>query len=182
MLRASSAVSASFIVATLLCGCTRAPVQTKALNDSILASLAPDGVAYADNIWRDLERVRAATTDFQDIAAAQKAGYPTTTPACLKSATGGMGQHYVMRTLLDDQLDVEKPEILLYAPQPDGKLKLVAVEYIIPLSAWQQEQPPRIFGQSLKRSEELKLWYLHVWAWERNTQGLFADWNPAVKC
>lgn len=25
---------------------------------------------------------------------------------------------------------------------------------------------PRIFDRPLKRSEELKIWYLHVWAWE----------------
>lgn len=93
-----------------------------------------------------------------------------------------MGHHYVNRTLFDDRLDVEHPEILLYAPTPDGKLKLVAVEYIIPLAQWKREQAPRIFGQPLKRSEELKLWYLHVWVWEPNSAGLFADWNPVVKC
>ena len=43
---------------------------------------------------------------------------------------GGMGHHYVNRARVDDRLDVEHPEILLYSPTGDGK-KLVAVAYII---------------------------------------------------
>lgn len=93
-----------------------------------------------------------------------------------------MGLHYVNESLVDDALDVEHPEILVYAPTVGGKPKLVGVEYIVPLSQWESEEPPRIFDQPLKRSEELKIWYLHVWAWEENRNGLFADWNPAVTC
>jgi hypothetical protein len=37
-------------------------------------------------------------------------------------------------------------------------------------------------GQSLKQSDPLKIWYLHMWAWRENSAGLFADWNPAVQC
>jgi hypothetical protein len=28
----------------------------------------------------------------------------------------------------------------------------------------------------------LGIWYLHVWIWEPNPSGLFADWNPSVTC
>ncbi len=137
------------------------------------------------SVTRDLERLRNATVQYRDVAAAQAKGYPTATatPPCLSSPIGGMGHHYVNRSHVDDKLDVEHPEILLYAPGADGKPKLLAAEYIIPYRILPPEsQPPRIFGQDLKRSEELRLWYLHVWAWEQNASGLFADWNPAVKC
>lgn len=135
------------------------------------------------NVTRGLERLRAATAPFRDIASAQAVGYPTATPPCLSSAIGGMGQHYVNRSHMDDKLDLEHPEILLYGPGPDGKQKLLGVEYIIPYRVRPPEsQPPSILGQDLKRSAELRLWYLHVWAWEENSSGLFADWNPAVKC
>ena len=135
-------------------------------------------------VTRDLELVRAATAPFRDLAAAQAAGYPTATPQCLSNATaGGMGHHYVKRDNVDGKLDLQQPEILLYAPAGEGKMKLVAVEYIIPYRILPPESAaPRILGQSLKQSEELKLWYLHVWAWEENPSGLFADWNPSVKC
>ena len=93
-----------------------------------------------------------------------------------------MGLHYVNKDLLDDHLDVEHPEILVYAPTSSGAPRLVGVEYIVPLSKWSAPEAPRIFGQELKRSEALKIWYLHVWSWEENEKGLFADWNPAVQC
>jgi hypothetical protein len=137
------------------------------------------------SVTRDLERLRNATAPYRDLAAAQAVGYPTATPPCLSSPVGGMGHHFVNRSHVDDKLDLERPEILLYGPPPsaDGKPKLLGVEYIIPYRILPPEsQPPRIFGQDLKRSEELRLWYLHVWAWEQNASGLFADWNPAVKC
>ena len=93
-----------------------------------------------------------------------------------------MGHHYVNRAFLDDKLDVERPEILVYAPG-EAKPKLAGVEYIIPYRVWDREkEAPEIFGQKLKRSDELNIWYLHVWAWEKNEAGLFADWNPAVHC
>ncbi|MGH7587021.1 MAG: hypothetical protein ACRELU_00325 [Gemmatimonadota bacterium] len=138
---------------------------------------------YDEDAMPNLERVRVATEKFHDINAAYAAGYPRTAPNCLDNPPqGGMGLHYVNSSLLDDSLDVEHPEILVYAPTTGGKPKLVGVEYIVPLSQWDREEPPRIFDRDLKRSEALKIWYLHVWAWEENRNGLFADWNPAVVC
>ena len=138
----------------------------------------------SSDVARDLERVRAVTAPFKDIAAAQAAGWPTSNPPCLASpSAGGMGHHYVNRAHVDDKVEVERPEILLYAPDGNGKQKLVAVEYIIPYRIRPRDaDPPTIFGQPLRRSDELSLWYLHVWAWEENSNGLFADWNPKVKC
>lgn len=135
-------------------------------------------------IASDLAKLRTATAPFRDIAAAQAAGYPTATPQCLASpGDGTMGHHYVNRAHVDGKLELEHPEILLYVPDGDGKMKLVAVEYIIPYRILPPESPaPRIFGQDLLKSDGLKLWYLHVWAWENNPKGLFADWNPAIKC
>lgn len=159
-------------------------VGTAALAVGCAHTPAP-AVPMADpGVTGDLQRVRAATKAFRDIAAAQAAGFPTATPTCLSNPTaGGMGHHYVNRAQVDGKLDVEHPEILLYAPAGGGKMKLVAVEYIVPYRILPREaEAPRIFGQTLRQSDELKLWYLHVWAWETNTAGLFADWNPAVKC
>lgn len=146
------------------------------------AQAPPD--AATPGVADDLARLRAATAGFRDIAAAHAAGYPTATPPCLANPpAGGMGHHYVNRAHVDGRLELERPEILLYAPDGSGKLKLVAVEYIIPYRILPAEsEAPRIFGQPLRQSDQLKLWYLHVWAWEENPGGLFADWNPAVTC
>jgi len=37
-------------------------------------------------------------------------------------------------------------------------------------------------GQKLKPFEPGKFWYLHAWVWTDNPSGLFADWNPKVRC
>ena len=161
--------------------CAGVPDSARSPNGSEASNPAPDTSFHRDDVDHDLERVRAVTEKFHDIAAAHAAGYPKTAPHCLDNPPqGGMGLHYVNPELVDDVLDVEHPEILVYAPTVGGRPKLAGVEYIVPLS--RSETPPRIFGRDLKRSEPLQIWYLHVWAWEENRNGLFADWNPAVVC
>ena len=41
---------------------------------------------------------------------------------------------------------------------------------------------PTVMGERMKREENLKLWYLHMWIWRQNPSGLFSDYNPAVHC
>jgi hypothetical protein len=136
------------------------------------------------NVRQDVEKLRAATDRYHDMAAATAAGYPSNVPACISDSTmGGMGHHYIDRTLFDDKLEIQRPEMLIYAPSADGKLELVAVEYAVPFRAVPKtEKPPRLFGQELKPYDQFNYWAIHVWAWRRNAAGLFADWNPAIKC
>jgi hypothetical protein len=93
-----------------------------------------------------------------------------------------MGFHFQNNTLLDATLDVEKPEVLVYEKMADGTFKLNGVEYLVPIAAWKREEAPTIMGQKLKRADSLGIWYLHVWIWEPSPPGIFADWNPRVKC
>ena len=136
------------------------------------------------NVRRDVEKLRAATKSFHDLAAAEAAGYPTKMPACVADSTmGAMGHHLIDRKLIDDKLDIEHPEMLIYAPAGDGKVELVAVEYIVPYRFLPStEKAPRLFGQELKRYDQFNYWEIHVWAWRKNAAGLFADWNPVLKC
>jgi hypothetical protein len=136
------------------------------------------------NVRRDVETLRRATSAFRELAAAETAGYPTKMPMCVADSTmGGMGYHLINRQLIDDKLEIERPEMLIYAPSANGKVELVGVEYIVPYRFLPStEKAPRLFGQELKRYDQFNYWELHVWAWRRNAAGLFADWNPAVKC
>lgn len=136
------------------------------------------------NVRRDVETLRAATNKYHDLAAAEAAGYPTTMPRCVADSTmGGMGHHLIDRKAFDDKLEIEHPEMLIYAADGEGKPELVAVEYIMPYRVVSStEKPPRLFGQEFKRYDQYNYWGLHVWAWRRNAAGLFADWNPAVRC
>ena len=171
------------VIPMLLAACTRAAAPSVAPAAATANNLTEITNGFNARVQRDVATLRAATNAFHDPAAAQAAGYPIA-PKCVDDSTmGGMGHHYFDRKIYDDTLDIAHPEMIIYAPAPGGKMKLVAVEYVVPFRLRPSTStPPRLFGQELKRHEEFKYWYLHVWAWEKNPAGLFADWNPLVKC
>ena len=148
------------------------------------ASLEEVTDGFSPAIRADVAKLRAATDAFHDLTKAQAAGYPTTTPSCVADSTmGGMGRHYLDRNIYDDKLEIERPEMLIYAPAADGKYQLVGAEFVIPFRLLPDSStPPRLFGQELHPHRQFKYWYLHVWAWTKNKAGLFSDWNPAIKC
>jgi hypothetical protein len=86
--------------------------------------------------------------------------------------------------LIDGSAHAEEPELLLYEPERNGRLRLVAVEYIIPYTAHSRDaKPPVLFGnQEFKQNDTFQLWGLHAWVWKHNPSGVFADWNPRVTC
>jgi hypothetical protein len=175
----------SFVcLAISVAGVACMPNRSVVSSDADVDLAAELSAGYDASVRRDVATLRRATEPFHDLAAAQAAGYPMPMPACIADSTqGGMGRHYFDRKIYDDSLDIAHPEMLLYAPLPGGKQKLVAVEYVVPYRLRPPtSKPPRLFGQDLKRHDEFKYWYLHVWAWEKNSAGLFADWNPAIKC
>jgi hypothetical protein len=59
---------------------------------------------------------------------------------------------------------------------------LNGVEYLVPIDAWKHDEPPSIMGQPMKRFDRAGIYYLHAWVWKPSSSGLFADWNPDVKC
>ena len=149
------------------------------------ADTAPPGVlpsGLGDAVDRDVARVRDATARFKSTEAAEEAGYKRVTDCVEYQPYGAMGYHFQNNTLLDTTLDVDHPEVLVYERTPEGGFKLNGVEFLVPISAWTATEPPRIMGQALKRADKLGIWYLHVWTWELSPSGLFADWNPRVKC
>ena len=136
--------------------------------------------AYED----DLARLRAATQPFHNLDNAVAAGYPREVPDCLvHEHHGAMGYHHVNRGYLDTKRDVERPQILLYERLPNGEYRLNAVEFIIPYRLWPRDSvAPVMMGQQMHHEDSLKIWYLHVWAWLENSDGLFANFNAAVSC
>ena len=160
---------------------TGAAVAQAQLTDTAQAAgVLPSGLG--DAVDREVTRVRAATDRFKSTAAAQAAGYKRVTDCVEYQPAGAMGYHFQNNDLLDTTLDVEHPEVLVYERKPDGEFKLNGVEFLVPISAWTATEPPRIMGQALKKADRLGIWYLHVWTWEPSPSGLFADWNPRVKC
>jgi hypothetical protein len=172
---------AAFAGLTILAACGRAPVQHSAM--PMQAAASGEALSMA-SVNRDVERVRAATRSFRVLDSAVAAGYIRDVPNCLKHPEhGAMGFHHRNPTLADAKVEVERPEIILYGRTEKGDHELTGVEYIVPYRAHPREaDAPTVMGQKLKRSDDLKLWYLHVWIWRDNPSGLFNDWNPSVGC
>lgn len=159
---------------------------------SILSALAlaaglclPAG-ALADGSAAFNQRItelRLATAAFHSLDLAAAAGWDTDITGCLSSPAGGMGHHYVNASIFfDAQVDPLRPELLVYAPTPDGGKRLVAVEYLVFAAALGSAPVPELFGQTFHYNPNVSAWVLHVWLWEGNRNGLFADWNPAISC
>jgi hypothetical protein len=157
-----------------------AGAQMKPADPAPVPGIIPSG--FDASVDRDVARARAATARFKVVDEAVAAGYPRQTDCVQNPPHGAMGFHYQNNALLDTTLDVERPEVLVYERMPDGAFKLNGVEYLVPISAWKRDEAPMIMGQKLKRAEKLGIWYLHVWIWEASPTGIFADWNPRVKC
>jgi hypothetical protein len=85
-------------------------------------------------------------------------------------------------------VDPLKPEGLVYAPSPNGELKLVSVEYVVPGPGSNPPGPaqvPSVFGMEmhiLVPPPGPGFYIHHAWVWKHNPAGMFADWNPEVTC
>jgi hypothetical protein len=158
------------------------------LKIGLVVALAGAGVTTAFAGGQDaLAPVRAATAPFHDTGAAQAAGYVKVAGLdyCFNNpGVGGMGFHLINTSLLGTPLDALHPEAMVYAPGADGRLQLVAVEYIVPAAAWDagHTQPPSVLGQNLHLLPALGVYALHAWIWKPNPSGVFQDWNPNVSC
>jgi hypothetical protein len=131
----------------------------------------------------ELAEARQATAKFHKVSHAEAAGYASTLDVlgCFQNpGVGGMGVHYLNGALLDGTVEASAPEALVYEMRDDGQLKLVALEYIVPIGAWEGGVPPSLFGQHFHQHPTLPLWVLHAWIWRPNPSGMFEDWNPRV--
>ena len=144
------------------------------------ALLAPTAQASNGQDEGAVASVRLATAAFHDLGAAGAAGYAPLLACFDLPGVGGMGQHYVNTSLLDATVVADQPEAQVYEVDGD-RLQLVAVEYIVPWTAWVSPTPPQLFGRSFFSNTTLHLWALHAWIWRPNPLGMFANYNPNVR-
>jgi hypothetical protein len=142
--------------------------------------IVPSG--FGEAVDRDIMTIRDATARFKTPEAAEAAGYKRVTDCVQHQPAGAMGYHFQNNALLDTTLDLEHPEVLVYEKMADGTFQLNGVEFLVPISAWKSTEPPRIMGQALIKADSIGFWFLHVWTWKPSPSGLFAPWNPDVKC
>jgi hypothetical protein len=152
------------------------------------AVLASDGQAPTPAL---VEQVRETTRSFRNVENAVAAGYASEGACVSGPEEGAMGIHYADADLVvDAELRADQPELLIYEQRGD-RLRLVGVEYLVFVDAWNaagNTSPPVFVGQhfnlvnSPNRYAIPPFYELHVWAWRDNPFGVFVDWNPTVSC
>ena len=165
-----------------------------------------------------LAEVRAATERFRDVNVALAEGYvrdplnlcDTADMMGRPAELGAMGIHFFRPDLLGISAppnprvdgngihtDFLTPSILIYEPQADGSLELVAVENLVFARSWKEaghDAPPTFHGvpydtmvdDPATPADEAHLFEphhdRHVWIYRTNPNGVFAPFNPAVTC
>ena len=141
------------------------------------------GTAFASNNHLNslTDHVREANDRFKDVSVAVSEGYAPI--PCASGIDGGaMGVHYVNAKLIGDAVDIKQPQAIMYEPTPDGKMQLVAVEYITSKGPAQLQGQLFNFMNAPNRYGLGPFYELHVWAWKTNPRGAYADMNPNVTC
>ena len=135
--------------------------------------------------------VREVTERFRDVKVAEAEGYALAFGCVSGGDYGAMGLHYVNFPLvLDGVLDPRRPEIVIYEPLPNGRLRLVGADFLVLASDWHSKNPapPELMGQLLHLFESPNrfglpdFYTLHVWAWKENPTGTFSNWHANVSC
>jgi hypothetical protein len=161
---------------------------------TILLSLEMPPAAQAEEDTTPLvDEVHNATARYTDINVALAEGWVVATPCVSGPDTGAMGVHLVLSSRISaGVLNAKQPEALIYEPMTNGAMRLVGVEFIVLASVWASNNPagsvPALDGNLLNyipapNRYGLPAFYeLHVWAWEHNPKGSYADWNTHVTC
>jgi hypothetical protein len=189
MKRLTTPIACALVIAAALTACK----DDAASGEAVMAPaiVQSNGASAAVTGDADLSDLRRVTARFHSIEEAKLAGYSTQiTPCWAHHSAGGMGYHFGNLNLFDATVDLLNPETVIYEPQTGGHMKLVGMEYIVPLDKWaaanhdldDPNDVPRLLGQKFTRHSFLPIFKLHIWLWQNNPSGTFADWNPKVSC
>jgi hypothetical protein len=175
-------IAVAIFAASLMAACSSDTTPTTSSLHVAHANVSAAGALTAAQL-EGVASVRRATAAFHGFANAQAAGYTVQFPAgCAESPVGVQGYHYLNPGLVDGEIELLRPELVMYEPQADGSLQLIGVDYVVPFTAWTAEEPPTLLGVPFGRNEPLGVWALHIWAWRPNPIGMFAMWNPNASC
>lgn len=179
----------------------------------LAAALIPAAVYAADV---DLDELRAAVDKYKDVNVALADGYITPDNHCvsaegegLPADLGAMGIHYIHPALLEitateprvdgnaTHTDWMKPSVLIYEPQADGSMELVAVENLVFEAAWEaagKDEELVLNGRAWDHMADdpatpgdeahgfAPHYDQHVWLYRANPAGDLMPFNPAVTC
>jgi len=164
-----------------------------------------------------IDQLRATAEKYRDVNVALAEGYvPDPTGMCvtaemegMPAEAGAMGIHYFRPDLLGitateprvagmgTHTDFNQPGVLIYEPQADGTMALVAIENLVFEAGWTvagNAAPPSFMGNEYAHmvndpateADEAHgfepHYELHAWVVRDNPNGTFTPFNPAVTC
>lgn len=164
----------------------------------------------------DLDALRERVAKYQDVNVALADGYINPDNHCvyaegegLPAELGAMGIHFIHPAMLqitgtDPKVDGTgiytdwtQPSILIYEPQADGSLELVAVENLVFEAAWQaagNAEVPVLNGRTWDHMADdpntpgdeahgfTPHMDQHVWLFRENPAGILMPFNANVTC
>lgn len=176
-------LAALFVLGFTASACDSSTASTEPMANALhdhAAVAAASPVGGAGNAL--LKNVHAIASRFHSTRQAENAGYAED-PVCVEvPGLGGMGHHWVNQSLVDPVFDALNPEVVLFAPDKNGNMKLVAVEYLVINTG---QTAPTFDGQAFDVGGApipVAHWTLHVWIGKPNPSGTFAPFNPNVDC
>jgi hypothetical protein len=166
----------------------------------------------------EIAALRTTAAKYADVNVALAEGYVTPDGMCITSAMeglapelGAMGVHYLRPDLLklnppapgarvsglSTHTDFNQPGVLIYEPQADGSLQLVAIENLVfkaGMDAAGMTATPTFAGNDYVHMRDdpatpadeahgfEEHYELHAWVPRENPNGMFTPFNPAVTC
>ena len=162
------------------------PIKLLAL--VLIIGLFSGAHAQVQPTLEQLSRVKGLLERYEKVEGARAVGYERFMD-CMAGPQGSQGVHFTNGALIEDPaLDPMRPEALMYESTPDGDLRLIGAEYLVFQEAWHEagnEPAPTLLGREFYLNTTLldePYYALHVWVWQHNPLGLFANWNPLVRC
>jgi len=142
-------------------------------------------VDLTSDVQQELAALRPLFANYHDLDKATAAGYEFVGPCVSDPALGGMGDHYSLNAEIDfgrgdGTYSLDKPQYLVYAPEKNGGRRLAALDYTVPYEKWDSPEPPSFFGIPFTRNDGFGVWMFHIWLFEHNPSGVFANFNPSV--
>jgi hypothetical protein len=125
-------------------------------------------------VW-ELQQAKIATAKYNNIENAIADGYFDA-----EIVVPEMGHHYLKLENLNATFEYDKPELLVYNKEENGRMKLVALEYAVPIAS-SPNAPSGFTGSSDSWGVyQGQLWTLHAWIWQYNPAGVFNPTNPLI--
>lgn len=181
-----------------------------------LALVAPLLTTAALAVDVDLDQLRSDVEKYKDVNVALADGYILPENHCVSAKgeglppeLGAMGLHYINPRLLEitaaeprvdgksTYTDWKQPSVLIYEPQEDGSLELVAVENLVFEAAWKASGKTEQLVLNGRKWDHMAddpatpgdeahgfmpHYDQHVWLFRENPMGTLMPFNPAATC